>query len=135
MARPSESVQYNRAKRNILMGRLEELVAEGMSEEKAARELGYNYSTIKYWKKQRAIEEERQEAQNRLTLSCGSFSGALQCIKSGQMVRRHSASWFLQLVDGKICLYTLDGAGNRRYSKVASFGSADVLAMDWELVQ
>jgi hypothetical protein len=49
------------------------------------------------------------------------------------MVRRSGASWFLQLVDGKICLYLLDGAGNRRYNKVASFGSADVLAMDWEI--
>jgi hypothetical protein len=27
----------------------------------------------------------------------------------------------------------LDGAGNRHYSRVASFGSADVLAFDWEI--
>jgi hypothetical protein len=30
-------------------------------------------------------------------------------------------------------LYLLDGAGNRHYSRVASFGSADVLAFDWEI--
>jgi hypothetical protein len=99
----------------------------------AARTLGYNHTTINYWKKQ-ILDQARIEIQAEVqTMANGSFSVALEKLRSGYMVRRHGAAWFLQMIDGKICLYLLDGAGNRRYSRVASFGSADVLAMDWEI--
>jgi hypothetical protein len=99
----------------------------------ASKLLGFNHTTISYWKKQ-ILDQNRLEIQAEVqTMANGSFSVALEKLRSGYMVRRHGASWFLQLVDGKICLYLLDGAGNRRYNKVASFGSADVLAFDWEI--
>jgi hypothetical protein len=95
--------------------------------------LGFNHTTISYWKRQ-LLEQKRLEIQAEVqSVANGSFSVALEKLRSGYMVRRSGAAWFLQLVDSKICLYLLDGAGNRRYNKVASFGSADVLAMDWEI--
>ena len=133
MARPSESVAYGIAKRKLLLERWDELVAMGMPQQQASKEIGYNYSTVKVWLANRQVEQLKEEDAKRLTMAGGSFSAALERLRAGQAVRRHGASWFLELVDGKICLYLIDGAGNRRYSRVASFGSADVLAMDWEI--
>jgi hypothetical protein len=133
MARPKCSIVESHRKRDVVLQRYEELVAEGMRCHDAARTLGYNHTTINYWKKQ-ILDQKRIEIQAEVqTMANGSFSVALEKLRSGYMVRRHAASWFLQMIDGKICLYLLDGAGNRRYSRVASFGSADVLAMDWEI--
>jgi hypothetical protein len=95
--------------------------------------LGFDHTTISYWKRQ-ILEQKRLEIKAEVqSVANGSFSVALEKLRSGYMVRRSGASWFLQIVDGKICLYLLDGAGNRRYRRVASFGSADVLAFDWEI--
>ena len=135
MARPSESVQYGIAKRKLLLERWDQLVAMGMSQADASKEIGYNYSTVKGWLATRKMQELKEEDAKRMTMAGGSFSAALERLRAGQLVRRHAASWFLELVEGKICLYLIDGAGNRRYSRVASFGSADVLAMDWEIYQ
>jgi hypothetical protein len=133
MARPKCSIVESHRKRDVVLQRYEELVAEGMRCHDAAKLLGYNHTTINYWKKQ-ILDQKRIEIQAEVqTMANGSFSVALEKLRSGYMVRRHGASWFLQMIDGKICLYLLDGAGNRRYSRVASFGSADVLAMDWEI--
>jgi hypothetical protein len=133
MARPKCSIVESHRKRDVVLQRYEELVASGMRCHDAAKLLGYNHTTINYWKKQ-ILDQKRIEIQAEVqTMANGSFSVALEKLRSGYMVRRHGASWFLQMIDGKICLYLLDGAGNRRYSRVASFGSADVLAMDWEI--
>jgi hypothetical protein len=133
MARPKCSIVESHRKRDVVLQRYEELVAEGMRCHDAAKLLGYNHTTINYWKKQ-ILDQKRIEIQAEVqTMANGSFSVALEKLRSGYMVRRHGASWFLQMIDSKICLYLLDGAGNRRYSRVASFGSADVLAMDWEI--
>jgi len=133
MPRPSESVAYGIAKRRILLERFDELVAMGMPQAQASKTIGYNYSTVKGWLATRQIEQVKEEDAKRMTMAGGSFSAALERLRAGQAVRRHAASWFLELVEGKICLYLIDGAGNRRYSRVASFGSPDVLAMDWEI--
>jgi hypothetical protein len=131
--RPSESVIYNLAKRKVLLEKFDELQAMGTNQRDASKMIGYNYSTVKTWLRQREVEEMREAEAKRLTMSGGSFSSALERLRAGYMVRRRDASWFLQIVDNKICLYLLDGAGVRKFSRVASFGSADVLAMDWEL--
>jgi hypothetical protein len=131
--RPSESVVTNRAKRQHLLDRYEALVAEGMRCHEAARAVGFQHTTINRWVKERTEEQLKSIEAQRMTLSGGSFASALERLRAGMTVRRSGASWFLQLVEGKICLYLIDGGGNRRYSRVASFGSADVLAMDWEL--
>ena len=135
MPRPSESVAYGIAKRRILLERFDELVAMGMPQAQASKTIGYNYSTVKGWLATRQIEQVKEEDAKRMTMAGGSFSAALERLRAGQAVRRHAASWFLELVEGKICLYLIDGAGNRRYSRVASFGSPDVLAIDWEIYQ
>ena len=133
MARPKCSIVEGRRRREVVLQRYEELVAEGMRCHDAARTVGFMHTTINKWKKEQLLQD-RIEAQAEVqTMANGSFATALEKLRSGYMVRRHSASWFLQLTDGKICLYLMDGAGNRRYSRVASFGSADVLAMDWEI--
>jgi len=131
--RPSESVVYNLAKRKVLLEKFDEMQAQGVNQRDASKMIGYNYSTVKTWLRQREVEEMREAEAKRLTMSGGSFSSALERLRAGYMVRRRDASWFLQIVDNKICLYLLDGAGNRKFSRIASFGSADVLAMDWEL--
>jgi len=133
MARPSESVAYGIQKRRILLERFDELVASGMPQREASKQIGYNYSTVKDWLAARNLDQIKAEEAKRMTMAGGSFSSALERLRAGQAVRRHGAAWFLEIVDGKICLYLIDGAGNRRYSRVASFGSADVLAMDWEI--
>jgi hypothetical protein len=131
--RPNESVIANRAKRQHLLDRYETLVAEGMRCHEAARAVGFQHTTVNRWLKERTEEQLKSIEAQRMNLSGGSFASALERLRAGMTVRRSGASWFLQLVEGKICLYLLDGAGNRRYNKVASFGSADVLAMDWEI--
>jgi hypothetical protein len=133
--RPSESLTYNIAKRKIMLEKFDELQAQGVSQREASKMLGYTYTTLKNWMRERSMEEQREIEAKRMTLAGGSFSSALERLRAGQMVRRRDARWFVELIDGKICLYALDGAGNRRYSRVASFGSPDVLAMDWEIYQ
>jgi len=133
MARPKCSIVEGRRKRQVILQRYEELVAEGMRCHDAARTLGYNHTSINRWKRDQLLQDRIEIQAEIQTMSNGSFATALEKLRAGYMVRRHGASWFLQLTDGKICLYLLDGAGNRRYSRVASFGSADVLAMDWEI--
>ena len=133
MARPRCSIVESHRKRQVVLQRYDELVAEGMRCHDAARLLGYNHTSIYKWKRD-ILAQQKIEAQAEVqTMASGSFAVALEKLRAGYMVRRHGASWFLQMIDGKICLYLLDGAGNRRYSRVASFGSADVLAMDWEI--
>ena len=133
MARPKCSIVEGRRRRDAMLKRYDELVAEGMRCKDASHQLGVMHTTINKWKRE-ALQQDRIERQAEVqTTANGSFATALEKLRSGYMVRRHSASWFLQLIDGKICLYLMDGAGNRKYSRVASFGSADVLAMDWEI--
>ena len=133
MARPRCSIVEGRRRREVILQRYEELVAEGMRCHEAARTVGFMHTTINKWKKEQLLQERIEMQAEVQTMANGSFSVALEKLRSGYMVRRHGASWFLQMADNKICLYLLDGAGNRRYSRVASFGSADVLAMDWEV--
>lgn len=133
MARPRCSIVEGRRRREVVLQRYEELVAEGMRCHEAARTVGFMHTTINKWKKEQLLQERIEMQAEVQTMANGSFAVALEKLRAGYMVRRHGASWFLQLTDGKICLYLLDGAGNRRYSRVASFGSADVLAMDWEI--
>ena len=131
--RPNETLIENRAKRQYLLERYETLVAEGMRCHEAARAIGFQHTTINRWLKEQQVEQLKTIEAQRMNLSGGGFPSALERLRAGMTVRRHAAAWFLQLVDGKICLYLLDGAGNRHYSRVASFGSADVLAFDWEI--
>ncbi len=133
MARPRCSIVEGRRRREVILQRYEELVAEGMRCHDAARTVGFMHTTINKWKREQLLQERIEMQAEVQTMASGSFAVALEKLRAGYMVRRHGASWFLQLTDGKICLYLLDGAGNRRYSRVASFGSADVLAMDWEV--
>ena len=133
MARPRCSIVEGRRRREVVLQRYEELVASGMRCHDAARTVGYMHTTINKWKKEQLLQERIEMQAEVQTMANGSFAVALEKLRAGYMVRRHGASWFLQIADNKICLYLLDGAGNRRYSRVASFGSADVLAMDWEL--
>ena len=133
MARPRCSIVEGRRRREVVLQRYEELVASGMRCHEAARTVGFMHTTINKWKREQLLQERIEMQAEVQTMANGSFAVALEKLRAGYMVRRHGASWFLQLTDGKICLYLLDGAGNRRYSRVASFGSADVLAMDWEV--
>ena len=133
MARPRCSIVEGRRRREVILQRYEELVAEGMRCHEAARTVGFMHTTINKWKKEQLLQERIEMQAEVQTMANGSFAVALEKLRAGYMVRRHGASWFLQMADNKICLYLLDGAGNRRYSRVASFGSADVLAMDWEV--
>jgi len=133
MARPRCSIVEGRRRREVVLQRYEELVAEGMRCHEAARTVGFMHTTINKWKREQLFQDRIELQAEVQTMANGSFSVALEKLRSGYMVRRLGASWFLQIVDSKICLYLLDGAGNRRYNKVASFGSADVLAMDWEI--
>jgi len=133
MARPRCSIVEGRRRREVVLQRYEELVASGMRCHDAARTVGYMHTTINKWKKEQLLQERIEMQAEVQTMANGSFAVALEKLRAGYMVRRHGASWFLQIADNKICLYLLDGAGNRRYSRVASFGSADVLSMDWEV--
>lgn len=133
LGRPSESIVASRLKRARMLEKYEELVAEGVRCHEAARAIGYQHTTVNRWLKEQREEEEQQQEAQRMTAAGGSFAAALERLRAGQMVRRRSAQWFLQIVDGKVCLYLIDGGGNRRYSRVATFGSADVLSMDWEI--
>ena len=133
MARPRCSIVEGRRRREVILQRYEELVAEGMRCHEAARTVGFMHTTINKWKKEQLLQERIEMQAEVQTMANGSFAVALEKLRAGYMVRRHGASCILQMADNKICLYLLDGAGNRRYSRVASFGSADVLAMDWEV--
>ena len=133
MPRPSETALTGIAKRQKLLDRFDELCDQGMSHDVAARTIGYNPTTVGRWLKEREVYRQKDDDARKLTLAGGSFSAALERLRAGHLVHRRGASWFLQIVDGKICLYMVDGAGNRRFIRVATFGSADVLALDWDI--
>ena len=135
MARPNETVTSGIVRRQELLNRFDELCDQGMTQENAARSIGYHMTTIGRWLRERDIYRQKEDEARSLTLSGKSFPAALEKLRAGKQVQRRGASWFLQIVDGKICLYAIDGAGNRRFIRIATFGSADVLAMDWEIYQ
>jgi hypothetical protein len=63
------------------------------------------------------------------------FPQALEELKNGSRVRRVGARWFVQMVDKRLCTYKLDGAGNRVFDGITNLCSADILAVDWEVVE
>lgn len=63
------------------------------------------------------------------------FPQALEELKNGSRVRRVGARWFVQMVDKRLCTYKLDGAGNRVFDGITNLCSADILAVDWEIVE
>ena len=54
MARPKCSIVEGRKRREAILNRYEELVEEGMKCHDAARQVGYNHTTINLWKIGRA---------------------------------------------------------------------------------
>lgn len=63
------------------------------------------------------------------------FPQALEELKNGSRVRRIGARWFVQMVDKRLCTYKLDGAGNRVFDGITNLCSADILAVDWEVIE
>lgn len=63
------------------------------------------------------------------------FPQALEELKNGSRVRRIGARWFVQMVEKRLCTYKLDGAGNRVFDGITNLCSADILAVDWEVVE
>jgi hypothetical protein len=52
-------------------------------------------------------------------------------ILAGGKVMRFEARWFIQLVDGRMCTYRIDGASNRVFAGITTLSSADLMALDW----
>jgi hypothetical protein len=44
---------------------------------------------------------------------------------------RFEARWFIQLVEGRMCTYRIDGADNRVFTGITSLTSGDLMALDW----
>lgn len=63
------------------------------------------------------------------------FTQALEELKNGNRVRRSGARWFVQMVDKRLCTYKLDGADNRVFNGITNLCSADILSVDWEVVE
>lgn len=63
------------------------------------------------------------------------FPQALEELKNGKSVRRVGARWFVQMVDKRLCTYRIDGANNRIFDGITNLCSADILAVDWEVVE
>lgn len=63
------------------------------------------------------------------------FPQALEELKNGKSVRRIGARWFVQMVDKRLCTYRMDGANNRIFDGITNLCSADILAVDWEIVE
>lgn len=63
------------------------------------------------------------------------FPQALEELKNGKSVRRIGARWFVQMVDKRLCTYRMDGANNRIFDGITNLCSADILAVDWEVVE
>lgn len=63
------------------------------------------------------------------------FPQALEELKNGSRVRRVGARWFVQMVDKRLCTYRMDGANNRIFDGITNLCSADILAVDWEVVE
>lgn len=64
-----------------------------------------------------------------------SFDFILEQIRDGKAVQRDGARWKVQLVDGALMRYELDGANCWRCKGFASFTGADVLAKDWTVME
>lgn len=52
-------------------------------------------------------------------------------ILAGRKVMRFEARWFIQLVEGRMCTYRIDGADNRVFTGITSLTSGDLMALDW----
>jgi hypothetical protein len=44
---------------------------------------------------------------------------------------RFEARWFIQMVEGRMCTYRIDGAENRVFTGITSLTSGDLMALDW----
>ena len=52
-------------------------------------------------------------------------------ILAGRKVMRFEARWFIQMVEGRMCTYRIDGAENRVFTGITSLTSGDLMALDW----
>jgi transposase-like protein len=62
------------------------------------------------------------------------FDFILEHIRDGKAIQRDGARWKVQLVDGALMRYELDGANTWRCKGFATFSGPDVLAKDWTII-
>ena len=116
-------------RRAMILQRYDELIGSGKTESEVLAIMRIKASTLANAKADVDYDGSDITSKTRV----GTFGNALKALRIGKRVRRADARWFVAIIDDRICLYVLDGAGNVNFKGIATFTSADVLSYDWEL--
>jgi hypothetical protein len=116
-----------------------ELIASGETRKKAAEVVGYPVMMINRWMmSEPSLRIEYQECIGKKQSNWGgrkSFEQILAEVRAGRPVWRDGARFKLQLVEGALMRYELDGANVWRCKGFATLSGNDVLARDWTVTE
>ena len=116
-----------------------ELIASGETRSKAAEVVGYPIMMINRWMmSEPSLRIEFQETVGKKQSNYGgrkSFDQILVDVRAGRPVWRDGARFKIQLVEGALMRYDLDGANVWRCKGFAELEGTDVLARDWTVIE
>lgn len=116
-----------------------ELIASGESRSNAAEVVGYPVMMINRWMmSEPSLRIEFQECIGKKQSNYGgrkSFEQILVDVRAGRPVWRDGARFKIQLVEGALMRYELDGANVWRCKGFATLSGTDVMARDWTVIE
>ena len=116
-----------------------ELIASGESRSDAAASVGFPTMMLNRWlMSEPALRIEFQECIGKKQSNYGgrkSFESIMTDVRAGRPVWRDGARFKIQLVEGALMRYELDGANVWRCKGFATLSGIDVLARDWMVIE
>jgi hypothetical protein len=116
-----------------------ELIASGETRSNAAEVVGYPIIMINRWMmSEPSLRIEFKESVGKKQNNLGgrkSFESILADVRAGRPVWRDGARFKIQLVEGALMRYELDGANVWRCKGFATLSGNDVLARDWTVTE
>jgi len=131
-------VVYTLADKKSIITKWAQLIASGVPRVKAAESVGVTPKMLNRWLgSEPSLRVEynvlRSKGHN-IHTGRKSFEAILTEIRAGQAVWREGARYKLQMVEGALMRYELDGASVWRCIGFATLSGTDVLARDWMVV-
>jgi hypothetical protein len=116
-----------------------ELIASGETRSNAAASVGFPTMMLNRWlMSEPALRIEFQECIGKKQSNYGgrkSFESIMTDVRAGRPVWRDGARFKIQLVEGALMRYELDGANVWRCKGFATLSGIDVLARDWMVIE
>ena len=131
-------VVYSFMEKKSIVIAVAESVARGMSRKDAIEAEGITYARFAKWLTcEPSLRVEFHVLSGKMAMALQSrknFDAILEHIRDGKAVQRDGARWKVQLVDGALMRYELDGANTWRCKGFSTFSGPDVLAKDWTVL-